>query len=106
MIELNRDNFEDETTRSDVPVLVDFWGPRCGPCLRLMPAVEELEEEYSGRLKVTKLNSAENRLLCAKNQVMSLPTFLLFKDGKEAYRINGEDLTKEELKKAIDSVLD
>ena len=105
MIGLNRDTFDEETKNSDVPVMVDFWGPRCGPCLRLMPSVEELEEEYSGRLKVTKLNSAENRLLCAKNQVMSLPTFLFFKDGEEVHRINGEDLTKETIKEAIDTVL-
>jgi len=105
MIELNRDTFEEETKSGDVPVMVDFWGPRCGPCLRLMPAVEELEEEYAGRLKVTKLNSAENRLLCAKNQVMSLPSFLFFKGGEEVHRINGEDLTKESIKEAIESVL-
>jgi thioredoxin 1 len=104
-IELNRDNYEAEVNDSDVPVLVDFWGPQCGPCLALMPSVEVMEEEYKGKLKVTKLNAAENRMLCAKLRVMSLPTFLFYKDGTEVKRMNGEDITKDQIKKSIDEVI-
>ena len=105
VIELNRDNYETEVNGSDKPLLVDFWGPKCGPCLALMSAVEELEKDYEGRLKVAKLNAAENRMLCARLRVMGLPTFLFYKDGAEVKRMSGESITKGELKEAIDSVL-
>jgi len=104
-IELNRDNYEAEVNESDLPVLVDFWGPKCGPCLALMPSVEAMEEEYEGKLKVTKLNATENRMLCAKLRVMSLPTFLFYKDGTEVERMNGEDITKDQIIKTIDEVI-
>ena len=104
-IELNRDNYEAEVNESDLPVLVDFWGPKCGPCLALMPSVEAMEEEYEGKLKVTKLNATENRMLCAKLRVMSLPTFLFYKDGNEVKRMNGEEITKDQIIKTIDEVI-
>ncbi|MBW2031349.1 MAG: thioredoxin, partial [Deltaproteobacteria bacterium] len=88
-IELNRDNYESEVSQSDKPVLVDFWGPQCRPCLALMTSVEELEKEYEGRLKVAKLNAAENRMLCARLRVMGLPTFLFYRDGVEVKRMSG-----------------
>lgn len=75
-VELNRDNFEAEVLESKDPVFVDFWGPQRKPCLALMPSVEKLEKDFVGRLKVAKLNAAENRMLCAKLRVMSLPTYL------------------------------
>lgn len=103
--ELNRDNYDSEVIDSKVPVLVDFWGPRCGPCLALMPAVENLEEEYGARLKVAKVNAAENRMLCAKLRVMGLPTFLLYKNGSEASRLSGEKITVQEIKAAVEAVL-
>jgi len=104
-VEVNRDNFEQEVLKSKEPVVVDFWGPQCKPCLALMPAVEELEKDYSGRLKVAKLNAAENRMLCAKLRVMSLPTFLFYKGGVEIKRLVGEDITKNDLIAAINAVL-
>ncbi len=103
--ELNRDNYEAEVNESDIPVLVDFWGPQCGPCLALMPSVEAFEKEYQGKLKVTKLNATENRMLCAKLRVMSLPTFLFYRDGTEVKRMNGEDITKDQIKETIDEVI-
>jgi len=103
--ELNRDNFEDEVHGSDTPVLVDFWGPRCRPCIALMPSVEELEKTYEGKLKVAKINAMENRMLCAKLRVLGLPTFLLYKDGVEAQRLTGEDITINEIKAAVDALL-
>ena len=105
-IELNRDNYETEVNQSDKPVLVDFWGPRCGPCMALMPSVEELEKEYEGKLKVAKLNAGGNRMLCARLRVMGLPTFLLYKGGEEVKRMSGEDITKNQIKEAIEEMLE
>ena len=105
-IELNRDNYETEVNQSDKPVLVDFWGPRCKPCMALMPSVEELEKEYEGKLKVGKLNADGNRMLCARLRVMGLPTFLLYKGGEEVKRMSGEDITKNQIKEAIDEIIE
>jgi len=105
-IELNRDNYETEVNQSDKPVLVDFWGPRCKPCMALMPSVEELEKEYEGKLKVGKLNAEGNRMLCARLRVMGLPTFLLYKGGEEVKRMSGEDITKNQIKEAIDEIIE
>jgi thioredoxin 1 len=102
---VNRDNFEKEVIESKEPVLVDFWGPQCKPCLALMPSVDKLEKTYEGRLKVVKLNASENRMLCAKLRVMGLPTFLLYKDGIEMNRLVGDHITESDLIKAIEAVL-
>ena len=104
-LELNRDNFETEVQGSDTPVLVDFWGPRCRPCIALMPSVEELGKTYEGRLKVAKINATENRMLCARLRVLGLPTFLLYKDGVEVRRLSGEEVTINEIKAAMDALL-
>ncbi len=104
--ELNRGNYEDEVNGSENPVLVEIWGPRCVPCLALMPMVEELGNDYKGRVKVAKLNAAENRMLCAKMRVMSVPTFLLYKDGNEVNRLIGDKLTISEIKEAVEAVLE
>jgi thioredoxin 1 len=104
-IDLNRDNYEVEVLGSKEPVLVDFWGPQCKPCLALMPSVEKLEKEYAGRLKVTKVNAAENRMLCAKLRVMGLPSFLLYKDGVEMKRLSGEHITENDLIEAIKAAI-
>jgi len=90
MIEINSDSFEQEVLRSSQPVLVDFWGPQCGPCLALMPKVEALTERYGEKVKITKVEAPKNRRLCLNLKVMSLPTFLFFKDGKEVERLTGE----------------
>ena len=105
-IELNRDNYESEVLQSKEPVLVDFWGSQCKPCLALMSTVEGLEKDYAGRLKVAKVNAAQNRMLCAKLRVMSLPTFITYKDGVENNRLVGENITKSDLIQAISAVVD
>jgi thioredoxin 1 len=104
-IALNRDNFEREVLEAKEPVLVDFWGPQCKPCLALMPSVEKLEIEYAGRLKVAKVNAVENRMLCAKLRVMGLPAVLLYKGGVEINRLSGENLSQSDLLKAIQSAI-
>ena len=105
VIEVNRDNFEKEVVESEGPVLVDFWGPQCKPCLALMPTLEKLEKNYEGRLKVAKLNAAENRMLCAKLRVMGLPTFLFYKNGTEVNRLVGDHIMESDLLKAIETIL-
>ena len=104
-IDLNRDNYETEVLQVKEIVMVDFWGPQCRPCLALMPAVDELEQEYTGKIKITKLNAAENRMLCAKLRVMGLPTYLFYKDGVEIKRLTGEKLTKNDLVEAIKAAI-
>ena len=105
-LEVNKDNYEVEVLQSTLPVMVDFWGPQCRPCLALMPAVEDLEHEYTGKIKVTKLNAAAgNRMLCAKLRVLGLPSFLFYKNGVEVNRLTGEQLTKKDIEEAIKSVI-
>ena len=104
-LDLNRDNYETEVLQSKEPVMIDFWGPQCRPCLALMPAVERLEKDYADRLKVTKVNAVENRMLCAKLRVMSLPTYLFCKGGAEVNRLAGDNITEGDLRKAIDAVV-
>ncbi len=103
--ELNRDNFEGEVLQSKEPVMVDFWGPQCRPCLALMPTVEQLEKEYAGRLKVAKVNATENRMLCAKLRVLGLPAYLFYKDGIEINRLVGEQISEGDLVEAIKTVI-
>lgn len=90
MIEINSDSFEQEVLRCSQPVLLDFWGPRCGPCLALMPKVEALNERYGEKVKLAKIEAPRNRRLCLTLKVLSLPTFLFFKNGKEVGRLSGD----------------
>ncbi len=89
-----RGTYEAEVIEASLrhPVLVDLWGPRCGPCLKLMPWVESLAEKTAGTLKVVKVNSAENPRLCIDLRVLGLPTFLVYRDGREVERLTGDAL--------------
>lgn len=105
MIEVNKDNFEEEVLKSDLPVVVDLWGPKCGPCLALMPQVEELAKEYEGKIKFCKLNVAENRRLVISLRVMGVPTFLFYKGGELKDRITGGEVTPEAIRERAEKLL-
>ena len=79
---LTTKNFEEEITESRVPVLVDFWANWCGPCKMMAPVVEEISKEVNGKAKVCKVNIDDYPGLATKYQVMSIPTFLIFENGK------------------------
>ncbi len=91
--EIDKETFETEVVKSELPVLVDFWGPQCVPCLALMPGVESMAEAYTGRVKVTKVEAQKNRRLCLSLKVLALPTFLFYKDGKEVSRLSGNNVS-------------
>jgi thioredoxin 1 len=75
-------NFEQEVIKSDIPVLVDFWAPWCGPCRMVSPLVDEIAEELTGKLKVVKVNTDENQEIAVKYGIRSIPTLGIFKDGQ------------------------
>lgn len=81
-MEITSENFRKEVLNSEVPVLVDFWASWCNPCKMMGPIVEEIAGEMEGKIKVFKLNVDEERNLAIKYNIMSIPAFLLFKDGK------------------------
>lgn len=88
-INLNDENFKKEVLEADLPVLVDFWASWCGPCSTLAPVIKELADDYQGKIKVCKLNVDEGRASATEYEVMSIPTLIIFKDGKVADRFVG-----------------
>ena len=81
-LKITRENFENEVMKSNIPVLIDFWAPWCGPCRMMGPIIEQLAEEYEGKAKVGKVNVDEEGELSQAFGVMSIPTIVLVKDGK------------------------
>ena len=87
--EVTDTNFQVEVLESEVPVLVDFWAPWCGPCRMVAPVVEEIAQERGGQLKVVKMNIDENQNTAVQFNVMSIPTLMLFRNGEVAKTVIG-----------------
>jgi thioredoxin 1 len=96
-------DFEKQVLKSDIPALVDFWAAWCGPCRTVGPVVEELASEYSGKVKVAKLNVDENKETPARYEVRGIPTLMLFKNGEVVDRIVGA-VPKDRIKELLDKV--
>jgi thioredoxin 1 len=97
-------DFEKEVVQSNVPVLIDFWAPWCGPCKAMLPIMEELEKQYEGKVKIVKMNVDENSTVPGNFNVMSIPTFIIFKGGKPASQFVGAR-SKGDMQKELDAVL-
>lgn len=102
ILQITKENFEKEVLHSKEPVLVDFWAPWCGPCKALAPILEEIDAELLGKVKITKINIDDEEELAVEFRVMTIPTLLLFKDGKVVNQSVGL-LPKEEVIKLAKS---
>jgi len=106
IIELTKENFNQEVLQSDLPILVDFWAPWCQPCLMMIPILEQIAEELDGKLRIGKLNTEtiENQKLAIQYQIRSIPNMKLFKNGqviKEFIGLRPKEILKKELEAAI-----
>ena len=104
VIELTDATFDNTVHNSDVPVLVDFWAPWCGPCKMIAPIIEEIAEEYSGKAKICKLDTDEARDSAMEFGISAIPTIILFKDGQVQKKWVGLT-SKKDLAEAIDELL-
>jgi thioredoxin 1 len=106
VIDLLKSNFETEVLKSEIPVLVDFWAPWCMPCRMMAPLLDELADEFEGKVKIAKIDTenTENQELAAKYQIQSIPNIKLFKGGEvvdEFIGIRSKDALKEGLEKHL-----
>ena len=104
LIALTDENFSDEVLSADLPVLVDFWATWCGPCRMIAPIVEELSSEYEGKAKVCKLDVDTAQKTAAEFGIRSIPTLLIFKEGKVADQLIGA-VPKQQITEKLDSSL-
>ena len=104
IVYLDQQNFNQEVLSSKDPVLVDFYADWCGPCKMITPIIEQVAQEYSGKATIAKLNVDENNALASQFRVMSIPTLVFFKDGKEIKRLMGAR-PKAELTRILDQLM-
>ena len=102
--EVSDSTFEQDVIQADKPVLVDFWAPWCGPCRMVAPVVEELAEEYDGKVEFVKLNTDDNPNTAVKYGIRSIPTLLVFKEGQPVGQIVGFR-PKSDLKERLDAAV-
>jgi len=98
--EITDANFETEVLNSEIPVMVDFWAPWCGPCRALAPVIDQVAEEYTGKVKVVKLNTDENPESAVKFRITSIPNLIIFKQGKPVDQLIGA-VSKEKIADAF-----
>lgn len=106
MIELTKDNYDNQVIESKAVVVVDFWGETCVRCRQIMPGMEELEGDYEGRAVFAKVNIQGNRRLAMKEQVMSLPSVLIYQGGERKAMLTGNSFTAEDVRQKLAEVLD
>ncbi len=104
ILEISDSNFESEVVNSDVPVLVDFWAPWCGPCRAIAPLVEEISSSYAGKIKVGKMNVDDNQSTTMKFGIRSIPTIIMFKGGEAVDQIIGA-VPKAEIERVVEKSL-
>ena len=104
-IHVTDDEFENQVMQSDLPTIVDFWAPWCGPCKMVAPTLDKLAKEYSGKLKITKVNTDENQDWATKFSVQGIPTMLFISDGKVVHRQVGA-LPEPMLRDVVDQFLE
>jgi len=104
IINVDQDSFQKAVLDSQKPVLVDFWAPWCGPCRAVAPVIEELTKDYEGKIEFAKVNVDEAPFVASKYGIMSIPTIMVFKDGKPLQQAIGYQ-PKDQLKKLLDGAL-
>ena len=105
MIHLTKENFEAEVIQAEGLVFVDFWSPKCEPCLALLPEVEAFAEANAGRAKFCKLDSAGNRRLSIAQKVMGLPTFVFYRDGEKVFTFDKDSIEMAAVQAKLDELL-
>lgn len=102
--EISSNNFDSEVVKSNLPVLVDFWAPWCGPCRMVSPVVEAISKDFEGKLKAVKVNTDENTEIAGQFGITGIPTLIFFKGGQEVDRVVGF-MPKERLTDKVNAVL-
>ncbi|MDI9479729.1 MAG: thioredoxin TrxA [Syntrophomonadaceae bacterium] len=101
MLEVTKDNFDQEVLQSDQVVLVDWWGPKCEHCLELMPDIKDLAEKYRGKMKFCSVNVSGNRRLAISHKVLGLPAILFFSQGEKIDELSGQEITIEDIEAKV-----
>lgn len=104
VLSLNKENFENEVLKSEIPVLVDFYAEWCGPCKIIGPIIEELAPEYEGKIKIGKVDVDQAPELASEHSVLSIPTLIFFKDGQKVEESTGA-LSKDELEDLFKKII-